>query len=328
MNLIKNTNWLKALLFIGLSLFPINSYSQGHYAGGSYNPNDYFISPASGWVFSLYYSYSQMDYYNDAGEKADVIEINQDPPFSVEIGQKVKTHSVIPMIIYFGKGKILNARWGLLALPIINNPNASIALEFYSGQNSASNETINIESFGFGDLYMQPVWLTWENSGFSTTFSYGFWMPVGRYEVNDPKNVGLGYWSQNFRIASRYKPNSKYSFTGAVSFELNSKQKGVDFKEAPHLTLDYGASYNFTMGHEIGFFGHGTWQTGDDQGEEAVLSKDQVYGLGIYGSYWFVPGKFGVLSRVANNFGTRNRFAGFSFQVGINYLLFNLNDNQ
>ena len=316
-------NCLKSYLIISISFASINSYSQGHYAGSSYNPNDYFISPASGWVFSLYYSYSQMDYYNDAGEKSDVIEINQDPPFSVEIGQKVKTHSVIPMIIYFGKGKILNARWGLLALPIINSPNASIALEFYSGQNSASSETINIKSFGFGDFYLQPVWLTWEKSGFSTTFSYGFWMPVGRYEANDPKNVGLGYWSQNFRVASRYKPNSKYSFTGAVTFELNSKQKGVDFKEAPHLTLDYGASYNFTMGHEIGFFGFATWQTGNDQGEKAVLLKDQVYGLGIYGSYWFVPGKLGVLSRFTNNFGIRNRFAGLSFQVGVNYLLFN-----
>jgi len=319
----KIADCLKSFLIISISFASINSYSQGHYAGSSFNPNDYFISPASGWVFSLYYSYSQMDYYNDAGEKADVIEINQDPPFSVEIGQKVKTNSVIPMIIYFGKGKILNARWGFLALPIINSPNASIALEFYSGQNSTSSETINIKSFGFGDFYLQPVWLTWEKSGLSTTFSYGFWMPVGKYEYNDPENIGLGYWSHNFRVAARYKPSSKYSFTGAVTFELNSKQKGADFKEAPHLTLDYGASYNFTMGHEIGFFGFGTWQTGNDQGEKAVLLKDQVYGLGIYGSYWFVPGKLGVLSRFTNNFGTRNRFAGFAFQVGVNYLLFN-----
>ncbi|MCU0377193.1 MAG: hypothetical protein MUC78_02950, partial [Bacteroidales bacterium] len=87
MNSKKSPIGFKTSMMLGLCFVSLNLYSQGHYAGGSFNPNDYFISPASGWVFSLYYSYSQMDYYNDAGEKSDVIEINQDPPFSVEIGQ-------------------------------------------------------------------------------------------------------------------------------------------------------------------------------------------------------------------------------------------------
>jgi hypothetical protein len=148
-------------------------------------------------------------------------------------------------------------------------------------------------------------------------------MPTGKYQVNDPENVGLGYWSHNFRVASRYKPNAKISLTGALTYELNGKQKDVDFTEASHLTFDYAASYNFTMGHEVGIMGFGAWQTGNDKGEKAVLLKDQIYGLGLYGSYWFVPGKFGVLGRVLNNFGTRNRYGGFAFQIGLNYLLFN-----
>lgn len=321
MKLIKNSSRLRPFLVIGIFLAYLNSYSQGHYAGGSFNPNDYFVPASPGWVFSLYYSYSKMDYFNDEGNKAEVIEINQDPPFYVEIGQKVRTHSVIPMVIYFGKGKILNATWGVLALPLLNNPNSSIALEFYSGQTGSSGETIDIKTFGLGDLYLQPLWLTWEKPKLSTTFSYGLWIPVGRYEVNDPKNVGLGYWSNNFRLATRFRPDSKYIITGALTLELNGYQRGVDFREAPHLTFDYGASYLFTMGHEAGVFGFGTWQTGNDKGEKAVLLKDQAYGLGIYGSYWIKPGKFGVLSRFTTNFGIRNRFAGPSFQIGLNYLL-------
>lgn len=315
-------SWVKLILIISISIFSSNSYSQGHYVGGSFNPNDYFVSPASGWVFSLYYSYSQMDYYNASGAKTDLIEISKNPPFSVEVGQKVKTHSVIPMLIYFGKGKILNANWGLMALPIINSPNASIALDFYLDQNISSSQNIDIKTFGIGDSYLQPFWLTWDKNKFSTTFSYGLWIPVGKYETNDPENVGMGYWSHNFRVATRYKPSSNFSFTGAATYELNSKQKGVDFTEAPHLSIDYGGTYNFQMGHEIGFFGFGNWQTGNDKGEKAVVLKDQCYGLGIYGSYWFVPGKFGVLSRLSNNFGTQNRFGGLSFQLGINYLIF------
>lgn len=312
----------KIMIALLILIISKNANAQGHYNGGSFNTNDYFIPSASGWVFSLYYSYSNMNYYNNSGKKTDIIEINQNPPFSVELDQKVKTHSIIPMISYFGKNKILNARWGVLALPMLNNPNANIALDFYSEQSLVGSQEINLNSFGLGDFYLQPIWLTWEKNKFSTTFSYGLWLPIGKYEANNTDNVGLGYLSHNLRVMGRYKPKDKVSLTTGLTYEINNKQKGNDFKEAPHLTSDFGASYNFTMGHELGFFGFGTWQMGNDEGEKAVLDKDQIYGLGIYGSYWFIPGKIGVLSRFTNNFGAKNRFGGASFQVGINYLLF------
>jgi len=263
-----------------------------------------------------------MNYYNNAGDKTDLIEISQTPPLAVELGQKVKTHSIIPMISYFGKNKILDARWGVLVLPMVNNPNASIALDFYSHQSLAGKSSIDLNSFGVGDLYLQPVWLTWEKKKIAASFSYGAWIPLGKYKANDAENIGLGYWSHNFRAMVRFKPKDKFSFISGVTYEINSKQQGTDFEEAPHLTFDYGGSYNFTMGHEIGFYGYGTWETGNDKGLKAVINHDKIFGLEIYGSYWFIPGKIGALTRFTNTFGTRNRFGGASFQLGINYLIF------
>jgi hypothetical protein len=317
---IKTTRYF-LLLFI--TCIPSLIKAQGHYNGGSFNPNDYFIPPASGWVFSLFYSYSNMNYYNNAGSKTDVIEISQNPPIAVTLGQKVKTKSVIPMLIYFGKKKVLNAQWGFLALPMINGPSANIALDFYTGQGLAGSQKINFTSFGLGDFYLQPIWLTWDKKNISTTFSYGAWLPVGKYKVNDAGNVGLGYWSHNFRVASRYKPKPQVSLLSAITLELNGKQKDTDFREATHITADIGGGYNFAKGgHEIGFFGFGTWQAGNDKGSKAVLDKDRIYGVGIYGAYWLKPGKFSALGRFTSNVGTKNRFGGQSFQLGLNYLVF------
>jgi hypothetical protein len=314
----------RSLLFAVCFLFSlvcsVRSHSQGHFQGSSFNPNDYFIPNASGWVFSFYYSYSKMDYFNQDGNKSNLIEISQDPPFSVELKQKVKTHSVIPMALYFGKGKILNANWAVMAIPIVNSPGASVALDFYSGLTQTSNKQIDIKSFGLGDFYVQPVWLTWEKKKFTTAFSYGFWLPTGKYKTNDSENIGLGYVSHNFRAASRYRLHQKYIVTGAVTFETNARQKDVDFREAPHITLDYGATYFFTKGHEVGVLGFGTWQLGNDKGKKAV-NNDHMFGLGAYGSYWFIPGKFGILARANQAFGTINRFGGFQFVIGLNYLL-------
>jgi hypothetical protein len=313
---------LLRVFFFFTILFTIpNAFSQGHYTGSSFNPNDYFIPPSPGWVFSLYYSYSQQNFYNNAGQKTDQFPISQNPPVSIELSQNVSTSSIIPMILHFGKGKILNAKWGMALLPIVNKPNVNIVLDFYSGQNSAGTQKVNINSFGLGDFYFQPLWLTWEKENMATTFSYGAWIPTGKYTANDPENVGLGYWSHNFRIASRIKPIPFISLTSALTYELNSKQKGVDFREASHLTYDLSASYNFTMGHELGIFGYGTWQTGNDKGINKSDLNDRIFGIGGYGSYWFKPGKFGMLARVTNNFGTRNRYGGLAIQFGLNYLI-------
>lgn len=305
-----------------LFLYAWSARAQGHYVGGSFNTNDYFVPPSPGWVFTLYYSYSGTDFHNASGNKADIIQISQNPPVNISLGQKVKTHSIIPMALYFGKGKVLNANWGVLLLPMLNNPNANIALDFYLGQNNVGGRDIDIRSFGFGDMYVQPIWLTWgATRKFTTTFSYGTWIPIGKYQLNNPENVGLGYWSHNLRIAGRYKPKTQWGFTGALTYEINSRQKGVSFTEAPHLSLDLAASYNFPKGHELGLFGFGTWQAGTDKGQKAPVPADRIGGLGIYGSYWIKPGKYGVLTRFTSNLGTRNRYGGAAFQIGLNYLL-------
>ena len=313
---------LKGLVLAAYLFFPAQkNLAQGHYVGGSFNTNDYFVPPSPGWVFTLFYSFTGTNFYNASGKKADIIQVSQNPPVNIAMGQNVKTHSIIPLVLYFGKGKILNANWGFLVLPMLNNPNANIALDYYLGQNNVGGQDIDINSFGLGDMYLQPIWLTWDKKKVSTTFSYGLWAPVGKYTVNSPENVGLGYWSHNFRVASRYKPSTSWGFTGALTYEINSKQKDVNFTEAPHFTFDYAASYNFPKGHEIGMFGFGTWQAGTDKGQKAEVPADRIGGLGIYGAYWFIPGKFGTLTRFTRNFGTRNRYGGIAFQIGLNFLI-------
>jgi hypothetical protein len=131
MFLLNNCNRLAISLSISSLLILGKLSARGHYAGGSFNPNDYFIPADTGWVFPFYCAFSNSNFYDASGSKSNVIEINQNPPVTLEMGQNVKTHSIIPMMIYFGRSKILNARWGFLALPIFIIPNANSALDFY-----------------------------------------------------------------------------------------------------------------------------------------------------------------------------------------------------
>ncbi|MGJ1195618.1 SphA family protein [Sphingobacterium spiritivorum] len=312
----------KSLLLLLIIFFGGIAQGQGHYTGSSFNPGDYF-APHSGWIIPVWYGYANMNYYNAAGNRSDQL-INPAPenPTDLKIKQNVKTNSFILMAIYGGKGKILGANWGMMVIPTLNSPTANIALDYYSSQTGSGNYVFTNKSLGFGDMYFQPVWLSWTKGKYSYALNYGVWAPTGRYKPHDLDNGGHGYWSHNVRVAGRMKPIPRVSLSLATTLEMNQWQKDTDFKEGSHLTVDMGGSYILDgRGDEIGLFGHYTSQISDDKGTNGGFVSDRIAGIGGFGSYWIKPMKVGLMGRITQNFNVKNRFGGTAVQVGVNYLI-------
>lgn len=310
------------LTLIILAFSSTAAFSQGHYNGSSFNPNDYF-APHPGWIIPIWYGYADMNYYNNSGNKSDQI-INPVPnnPTTLNIRQNVKTHSFILMAIYGGKGKILGADWGMMIIPTLNSPTADIALDYYSIQTGSGTYTFSNKSIGFGDMYIQPVWLSWTEGKFSYALNYGVWAPTGKYKPNDPDNGGHGYWSHDIRVAGKFKPERKVNISLATTLELNSWQHDTDFKEGSHLTFDLGGSYVLdSRGDEVGLFTHYTTQISDDKGVNGAFHSDRIAGVGGFVSYWITPMKIGLMGRITQNFAAKNRFAGTAVQAGVNILI-------
>ncbi|WP_316842318.1 transporter [Pedobacter gandavensis] len=314
---------MKKLFTLLLMVFSyVSVFSQGHYNGSSFNPGDYF-APHAGFIIPVWYGFADMNYYNGEGKQSDRL-INPAPgnPTTLDIKQNVKTHSFILMAIYGGKGKILGANWGMMAIPMLNSPTANIALDYYSSQTGDGSYVFKNKTVGFGDMYVQPVWLSWTKEKFSYAFNYGFWAPTGKFKPHGLDNGGLGYWSHNIRGAARYKPNKKVGLTVATTFEINQWQKDIDFKEGSHLTIDIGGTYLLdNRGDEVGLFANHATQISDDKGTNGGFVSDRIYGIGGYGSYWITPKKIGLMARVTQNFGAKNRFSGIAVQMGVNILI-------
>lgn len=51
----------------------------------------------------------------------------------------------------------------MMIIPTLNSPTASIALDYYSQQTGAGRYNFTNKSLGFGDMYIQPIWLPPEN---------------------------------------------------------------------------------------------------------------------------------------------------------------------
>jgi len=209
-----------------------------------------------------------------------------------------------------------------MVIPTLNSPTANIALDYYSQQTGPGRYVFTNKSLGIGDMYVQPIWLSWKKGKFQYAINYGLWAPTGKYEHGSLDNGGHGYWSHNIRGAIKYKPFDKISLSIAPTLEINQWQKNTDFKEGSHLTFDVGGSYLLSArGDEIGLFGNYSKQVSDDKGTVGSFLSDQNAGIGAYGSYWVVPHKVGIMARVTQNFATENRFGGIAFQTGINFLI-------
>nr|WP_199081917.1 transporter [Pedobacter sp. ASV19] len=312
----------KLITLLVLVFISTTTFSQGHYNGSSFNPGDYF-APHAGFIIPVYYGYADMNYYNGAGKRSDqLIAPTPADPTTLHLQQNVKTNSFILMAIYGGKHKILGANWGMMVIPTLNSPTANIALDYYSSQTGPGNYVFTNKSLGFGDMYIQPIWLSWTKDQWSYALNYGVWAPTGKYKLHDLDNGGLGYWSHNIRGAVRLKTPSKISVSLASTLELNHKQKESGFREGTHLTMDFGGSYLLSKrGDEVGLFSHYTRQISDDIGTEETLLSDRIWGIGGYGSYWITPGKIGLMGRLTQNFAAKNRFAGTAVQFGVNFLL-------
>ncbi|WP_270087736.1 SphA family protein [Sphingobacterium sp. SYP-B4668] len=312
----------KIYFFVVALLCNSQLFAQGHYTGSSLNPNDYF-APHPGWIIPVWYGFADMNYYNAAGDRSDqLINPAPDNPTELNIKQNVKTHSFILMAIYGGKGKILGADWGMMIIPTLNSPTANIALDYYASQTGSGNYVFTNKSLGIGDMYIQPVWLSWTKGKFSYAVNYGVWAPTGRYKPHDLDNGGHGYWSHNMRVAGKMKPIPKVSVSVATTLEVNQWQKDTDFKEGSHFSVDVGGSYLLDKrGDEIGVFGHYLTQVSDDKGTNGGFASDRIAGIGAFGSYWLKPMRVGLMLRVTQNFGAKNRFAGTAVQTGVNFLI-------
>ena len=310
--------FLALSLVLGAAALPsaLSAGEIGHTAGGAFNPGDYFAPPKA-LVVSLYGNYYNTTALRDgAGNRLTGFDI-LDRRIGLDID--VESFQIIPMVIWSPGIKFLGADVSSLFMPIVGQNSIGATLSGF-GQDIVIEDDV----WGLQDSYCQPVWLTWRTEHFDFSTSYGFWAPTGSYEPDALDNTGLGFWSHVFRGSAAWspEPTRRTLVSASLSWEFNSDRSGMDLTPGSRLTLDVGIKHSFTSRFEAGLFGFAQWQVTDDTGSAAVNPDlhDRLFGAGAYASFWFVPGKFGILARQTIEFEARDRFEGRSTALGLNFV--------
>ena len=308
----------------------------GHFLPGIFNIRDLVVPEQPGLYAVSYQYFYSTDRLNDGdGDEIDSVHINPGPGpgVTLDVDVEVDMFAWAPVLIWSSPWKVLGARYAAYVAPSFANAsiNAGLSRETGAGRDADAGQ------FAVGDLFVQPLWLGWNRKHFDAALGYGFYAPTGKYDVerftlpivgtvkvDEPDNIGLGFWTQQLQGAATWYPfeNRATAFAGAVTYEFHYEKEHFDLTPGQDVSLNWGISQYLPLGSEkllleVGPAGYSSWQTTEDRGSDATDdSLDQVHAaggqIGVTYVPWFLVANFHAFGELYSEDRFQGQVIGFS----------------
>ena len=308
----------------------------GHFNGGFMNIRDYFV-PEPGFYGAVYNYFYTTDRLNDRnGDKISTVTIERGRGVDVTVGVEVSVDMYVlaPTLIYVVDVGLLGIRYGALITPTFANANLDAALSAAAGRGG----NVGTDSFGVGDLFVQPIWLGKTLPHWDFAFAYGFYAPVGKYgtetvtlpvvgpvETEASDSLGFGFWTNQLQGSIAWYPwaDKRLAVATALTYETNGKKQDFDLTPGDNLTFNWGLSQflplkqDQTLLLEVGPAGYDTWQITDDTGSIATNVRDEVHAVGGQLGLAYLPWHAALTFHGFYEFAAKDRFQGESFGISL-----------
>lgn len=278
-----------ALLFAGLS-----SIARAGENGGGIYPNgaESFLTaavPPPGYYVINYVNYYEAQRLVGAGGR------DLAPNFRVDaLADAVR-------FVHWGKERFLGAQVGQqIVLPyVVLDVSVAGAHQHKSG---------------LGDITVDPVLLSFQNSRFHFVLSPEFNLPTGSYAKGDLANIGRNYVNFEPLVAFTYTGMNNFEADAKVMYDFNGTNSATNYKSGNELHVDYGVGYS-RKGTWIGIGGYYYVQTTDDTQNGVKVGSDGFRGrVFAYGPDVHIALKKAVLAaKWEHEVGARYRPQGDKF---------------
>ena len=260
-------------LVVGLLLaLPAAAQLNGHNLRGDYGLSAGSQPPPGLWLGAIYVN---LDIDSLRDRNGDQLELPIDLDYQ----------AIAPWVWWVSEKKLLGGNYSFFVAPSWANG------VFEAPSLGVTSKT----SYGFGDLYVQPIVLGWHRERADYLAGLGVYAPTGRYEVGADDNIGLGMWSfEAFGGATFYLDQAKTWNLATVAFyETHTTKDGTNQKVGDILTVEGGLGKSFVEGAiNVGLVYFAQWKVSDDDlglevgplGEDLLggrhLNQHQIYGVG------------------------------------------------
>jgi hypothetical protein len=175
----------------------------------------------------------------------------------------------VPRIIWITKQKVLGGYYGMDVIV----PFAYQDLDMTGFHGS---------DFSVGDIFVEPVTLSWHLKQFDYSFGYGFWAPTADYSPSDPVSPGKGFWTQMFTGGITYYPDKEkaWSFSALNRYEFNQENKDTRLTPGQYWTLEWALAKSLKKTMDLGIVGYHQLQTTTADGVGASTQKSRIFGIG------------------------------------------------
>ena len=138
------------------------------------------------------------------------------------------------------------------------------------------------DTAGLGDVAWIPVMLFWNSGSLHASFAHFIVSPTGDYDVDNPINDGLNYWSFDSNFALTYlneETGQDYSFN--LGHTYNTENDDTDYQTGQEIHLDIVANQFFSENFALGVHGFYLKQITGDSGSGAILGDFEAEAAGV-----------------------------------------------
>jgi hypothetical protein len=154
--------------------------------------------------------------------------------------------------------------------------NVSAAAPIASVSLQTNQPLASVDTFGLGDVYVQPMKIGWKMPQLDIVAGYAFYAPTGLYVPRGSGGIGLGQWTHEFSLGSTvYFDRAKtWSISGLASYDLNQRKEGIDITRGDTIQFQGGIGKTLRRpgktlrSLDMGLAGYGLWQVRADRGAD------------------------------------------------------------
>jgi hypothetical protein len=181
-----------------------------------------------------------------------------------------------PRIVWITDWKILGANYGMdLVVPFGYRKVEAVNRIQFNGFPLFETRT-QTDSFGLGDVQIEPLLLSWHLEHSDFTFGYAVWAPSGNFESADAP-IGLGFWTHmlTFGWTLYVDENKTWALSVLNRYEINHEQQNTEITYGQLFTMEWGLSKTVWQGIDVGAVGYWQQQVTKDESSFFFVS-DQL----------------------------------------------------
>ncbi|HXT14780.1 MAG TPA: transporter [Gemmatimonadaceae bacterium] len=143
-----------------------------------------------------------------------------------------------------------------------------------------------VRSWGFSDIYIQPMKLGWTFPSADVVAGFGVYMPTGRFHDGANNNTGFGMWSYEMSAGSTVYLGSSHqsSASALVAYQVQSHVEDTDKRAGQVLTVEGGAGHTLIRHFgQLGVAYYAMWKLTNDQNfnvSPLFAGKNRMFGVG------------------------------------------------